>query len=77
VTRPFSEERFWHDERRTCGGCGTAVTWDADIQRWWIPYGFGNPPPGTFTCPDGTRHRPAATDPVAKADAVFHTPERR
>ncbi|GAB2734238.1 hypothetical protein [Nocardioides pakistanensis] len=74
--RPLGEERFWHDEQRTCAGCAATIMWDADCQHWWVDYGFGNPPTGTFTCPDGTKHRPASTDPVTQTDAVFPGLER-
>lgn len=42
-----------HDEQRPCLGCGKTVTYDEDMGSWWIPYGFGNPPHGTFDCPGG------------------------
>lgn len=42
-----------HDETQPCLGCGTTVTFDADMNCWWIPYHVGNPPNGTFDCPGG------------------------
>lgn len=41
-----------HGETRPCLGCGSTVTYDADTDAWSIPYSAGNPPRGTFTCPD-------------------------
>ena len=56
--RPAGEEEFWHAEKRVCAGCGATIEWEADCQFWWIDYGYGNPPPETFKCPDGSPHRP-------------------
>lgn len=43
-----------HDEEQPCLGCGKTVTFDEDIDHWWIPYlGTGNVPNGTFNCPGG------------------------
>lgn len=56
--RPIGEEGHAHDEQVVCRGCGRVVTWDADTERFFIPYGTGNPPPETFHCVRGPLGRP-------------------
>lgn len=58
LVRPYNEESYWHGQRALCR-CGAVISWDADIDRWWLPYEFGNPRPDSFACPDGQPHIPA------------------
>lgn len=57
--KPAGDEIWTHGQTKTCDGCGKQVAWEADIQMWWINYGYGNPPPTAFHCispADGGKH---------------------
>lgn len=54
--RPWAEEGHRHGEEAVCRGCGKAITWDADFEKFWIPYKTGNPSPETFHCAWGEPH---------------------
>lgn len=56
--RPIGEEGHAHGEQAICRGCGQQITWDADIEKFWIPYPSGNPMTDTFHCVRGPLGEP-------------------
>lgn len=64
----------YHDEQQPCLGCGKTVTFDADMNCWWIPYEAGNPPRGTFECTDRVKVRHMGSLPRLNPELVGKNP---
>lgn len=64
----------YHDEQQSCLGCGKTVTFDADMNCWWIPYDVGNPPRGTFDCTDRVMVRHMGSLPRLNPSLVGNNP---